>query len=643
MNLLIINRLVKLVLINIIVILWSCTSNITDSQPLKLKKPEEYVIEKAEKMFKQKSYISALNTYYNFLKQYPNSSSADIALDRVAKIQGYLGDENEKLKTYRRLAIEYPYSPYAPTANFEIMVNFYNNGEYRDVILQASKIIEETKSKELLFKTYVILAETQISLGSPIDSVLFYNTAYSKANPAEKKYVLKKILNILYSLSEKKVNLVFNHLDDKSMKSYLLFNIAQNELENKNIHRAKRLFLKFIEEFPHHENINKAKLMTEELSRRASFRSGLIGCMLPLSGKYEIFGNRALDAIKLALKEFKLKNNLDLQLLIRDTKSDFRTINNIVVDLDNKGVGLIVGPMITSEWAAAEAQKRGIPIITLTQKIGITEIGDYVFRNFLTPQLQVETLVSCAIEQFEAKRFAILYPDELYGKTFMKLFWKKVKYYGANVVYVDSYLPKQTDFSATIKKIAKIKKHQEKRISSPHRGLHKKENNENKNYGIALDFDAIFIPDDSSTVSLIAPQLAYWDVNDVLLIGTNLWHSDFLIQSAQDYVQDAILTDVFYHKSSKSNVKVFNKTFERLYNRIPGFIEGLAYDTAMISFHIFKDQKIQSRENLKDKLIKAVNYKGLTGLTSFKNNGEVQKNLYLLQINKDNFIELNDH
>ena len=155
----------------------------TDSLSLTEKKPDEIIFEKAEEMFNQKSYNSALNTYVELLKLFPTSPSADSALNKIATIQGYFGDDNAKLRTYGRLVSEYPDSPYAPAANFEIMVNFYNKDKYREVILQASKIIETTKSKELMFNTYVILAETQISLGLPIDSVLFYNLAYSNANP----------------------------------------------------------------------------------------------------------------------------------------------------------------------------------------------------------------------------------------------------------------------------------------------------------------------------------------------------------------------------------------------------------------------------------------------------------------------------
>ena len=67
--------------------------------------------------------------------------------------------------------------------------------------------------------------------------------------------------------------------------------------------------------------------------------------------------------------------------------------------------------------AAKEAELQKIPIITLSQQDNIPEVGDFVFRNFLTPRMQVSALVSYAINNLLVDRFAILYPREKYGTT----------------------------------------------------------------------------------------------------------------------------------------------------------------------------------------------------------------------------------
>jgi branched-chain amino acid transport system substrate-binding protein len=625
----------------IIISLWACTGPITVPELPSQSDPGTLVLEKAETLFRQQSFEDALEAYSQYLRRFPNGTSADLALKRMASIYGYRADQAAKLETCRRLVSEYPDSPYAPAANFEIMMALYSGGKSREVILRASAIIKKSDDKDLLVPTYMIIGDTYISLGSPADAVFFYNAAYSKADPSQKEHIIKKLTSVVGLLSRNDVTLLSRHLDRDSLKSHLLYLLASMEYERENYAEAKKGFLEFVEAFPQNQAVEQANLLILEIDQKTAFRRERIGCMLPLSGPYEAFGNRALKAIQLALDRVRSPSGKpEWQLVVRDTESDPDTVARVVQELDERRVALIIGPMVTGKIAAMEAQKRKIPILTLTQQTGIPEIGEYVFRNFLTPDLQVETLLAYAIDKFGARRFAILYPDETYGKTYMKLFRDRAIYYGANVVGVASYAPTQTDFSLPIKRLAKIPKDREERVSAPHRWKYAGKAGHFPLKPVALDFDAIFIPDEPSKVELIAPQLAYWDVNHVLLMGTNLWHSDRLIANARNYVQDAILVDAFYAQTDRREVQIFIRSFEELYGQPPGPIEGLAYDTAMIAFQTAAHPEVRSRKDLKDRLKQTSNYEGTTGLTSFNANGDVQKELYLLQIKGRKFIEL---
>jgi ABC-type branched-subunit amino acid transport system substrate-binding protein len=565
---------------------------------------------------------------------------SDLVLKKIATIHRHLGDQDAELKALRQLVADFPDSPYAPAANYEIMLALHRKGKSKQVILQASTIIERSNSKDLLYRTYAILGETYVSLGTPVDAVFFYNLAFSKADSFQKENIINKLKDIVKLLKQNDISTLSMHLEQDSVKSDLLYLIAFLEFERENYEQAKKSFLTFLEDFPGHRDAGKAMLLVKEIDQRTTFSRESVGCILPLSGPYEAFGHRALKAIRLALNRFNsLSGRPALNLIIRDSGSDSRTVRNIVSDLDERRVAMIIGPMITSQTAAVEAQKRKIPIITLTQRTGIPEIGEYIFRNFLTPGMLVEALVTCAIDQFGANRFAILYPNETYGKTFMELFRNKAEYYGAEVVGIASYEADETDFSSQIKLLANIP--ESEKVSAPHRKHRTDRNGQGKKDTVVLNFNAIFIPDDASKAAMIAPQLAYWDIDQLLLMGTNLWHTERLITTARNYVQDAILADVFYEHSANESVKTFIRSFEELYGKRPGFIEGLAYDTAMIAFQSASNPEVRSRKGLKDRLKETRNYDGATGLTSFKSNGDVKKKLYVLQINGPNFVELN--
>ena len=63
-----------------------------------------------------------------------------------------------------------------------------------------------------------------------------------------------------------------------------------------------------------------------------------------------------------------------------------------------------------------------------------------------------------------------------------------------------------------------------------------------------VDFDVLFIPEAPQMAALILPQLAYYDIRDVYLAGTNLWHSSQLIELAKDYAQNAVMVDGFFKR-----------------------------------------------------------------------------------------------
>ena len=125
-------------------------------------------------------------------------------------------------------------------------------------------------------------------------------------------------------------------------------------------------------------------------------------------------------------------------------------------------------------------------------------------------------------------------------------------------------------------------------------------------------------------------------------MGTNLWHSGRLLEMSRKYVQRALVPDAFYSGSNKKQVIEFIAHYEKELNEKPGFIEAVAFDTAMMIFQVMSQPEVKSRKELKDYLQNIRNYNGVTGLTSFKANGEVDKKLYLFRIVKDKFVEVEE-
>jgi ABC-type branched-subunit amino acid transport system substrate-binding protein len=246
--------------------------------------------------------------------------------------------------------------------------------------------------------------------------------------------------------------------------------------------------------------------------------------------------------------------------------------------------------------------------------------------------LQAKAIAAYVVHELGMRRFAILYPNEPYGIAFMNRFWDELVIHDAKVVGIQSYGTEQTDFADAINKLVGT--------YYPRPGEPLARSGKDDGPEPIVDFAAVFIPDTFEKVGLIAPQFPYYDVGNVLLLGTNLWHSEKLIQMAGRYVQGAIVPDGFFLDSPSPGVQEFVKSFEEIFGSPPGFLEAQAYDAAAILFELVNQGNVKSRHTLKTALMEVKDFPGMTGLTSFDETGDVDKQLYLLTIKGRRFVQI---
>jgi ABC-type branched-subunit amino acid transport system substrate-binding protein len=510
-------------------------------------------------------------------------------------------------------------------------------------------------------------------MGSPVDAVTYYTSAYKTSKDAEKEGLIARLKEAVAQLDSKEIVSMLRRMEGGFPTGYLLYQLGLNHFENEAYEDAAKVLSTFSEGFPRHARTQDAQRLLGSIEIKSVYSRYTIGCLLPFSGRLKAYGNQALKGVELALSRFSSQNGRPLiKIIFKDTESDPDKGVQAVKELFKENVAAIIGPLVTAEAAAMEAQNCGIPIITLTQKEDITQIGDYVFRNFLTPKMQVKAIVSFAAETLGLRNYAILYPDENYGTTFMNLFWDEVLAHGGRVVGAEAYNSAQTDFADPIKKLVglyyEVPKDLKVRMAKAYKAekssdlIENSANTDRKVAGPAkdkvqkkaldpkdakeqepepiVDFEAVFIPDAPKKAGLIIPQLAFYDIRNTYLLGTNLWHSDSLIAMSPQSIEGAVITDGFFAESAAAGVRDFVQDFVKTYGEEPEFIEAVAYDTAMILFEMVSRPDIRFRSELKKGLLQLSNFEGVTGLTSFESNGDVRKKLYLLKIKGKGFVEL---
>lgn len=619
----------------LLLFLWACMPK-PEIVPVKVKAepgPEDALFLEAQKLTQEGAYDEALTLYKEYLARYPGRAAAEAALMNMGAIYSAKDQTTQSRKAYRYLVETYPDSSFAPDATVQILMSLYNEGKYNELIKEAEKVPEGLPA-EYKLRMDVLMGNAYLASGFPADAVYFYTKAYEKAEGFEKDALAEKLENTAGQLSSTDTTALLNMLREKPSESCYLYGLGVVFHETGKDGSALSALSEFIRRCPDRENKVKAELLIDEINRQtAEYELDTIGCALPLSGAYKVYGEKALKGIEFALAQFSSQSKYtDIKILVKDTGSNPEKTVRAIKELARENAAAVIGPLVEAKLAALEAQDRGLPLIALTQKDDIAVQGEFIFRNFFSPSMQVEVIVSYAMGKLRLKKFAILYPEENYGSVFMNLFWDEVTANGGTITGVESYDVSQTDFTDPVKKLVGLYYD----VPRP------KRNPENEDPEPIIDFEALFIPEAPKKAALIMPQLAYYDVENVRVFGTNLWHSRQLIELADRYVQGAIMVDGFFAESNSTQVRDFVGAFEETYGETPGFIEAVAYDTAMMLFGLVSRPDIGSRSELMYELKKVKNYNGVTGNTSFDETGEVKKTFYLLQIKGKKFIEIDD-
>ncbi len=482
------------------------------------------------------------------------------------------------------------------------------------------------------------------------DALFLYNQALAHAqdqsNEKEEFILLADIGSLLSQTPAKDIQEFIEIKNINIPRSLLLYWLGVNyALENNSV-KAKETLETFLFEYPEHPYY----LETVELVaviKQSIFHKNTIGCLLPLTGKYAVFGQRALTGIQLAIEQLSNKYSKKFKIIIIDTKADPDIAAKGVRTLYQKNVAGIIGPLLNIDKAGLEAQRLKIPLIALTQKQDFSLKGDYLFSNFITPRMQVQTLGAYLFLELGIKKVAILYPDEKYGKKYMELFWDIVDEYGGEIVGVESYDGKKTDFKEPIQKLTgefypipeslKPEIFESEAMGFSPLDIQRSAREEEK---IEIDFQALFIPDSPSKVNLILPQLAYNDATGMYLVGTNLWHHKSLLKDAKGYNRKSVITDGFFNNSQKPAAMEFTTEFESMFKEKPKFLEAISYDTASMLLTFAMDESINSRQTLKETLTGRRIFEGVTGNTIFGQDGTAHRQLFLMTIKNGKFVEI---
>ncbi len=614
----------KILLLTLLALsLMSCSTTNQKLTPTKATPDLISHFDQAKNLLKTKDSKFALDKLALIAEKYPESEIADDSLFILAEYYNKNSQPIKSCNAYNQIVKSKYFSPRETEARISGGNCFLSLKNYEESLIISHNGLEESGlSDDDVEKLSLIKVAACKNLQKKLCHIKTLVALSDRLNSPNKKALYKQeTLSLYKNLDEANLHTLAKDKNASFIRPLALNDYGKILHSQQRFAEAKKYFDKLKEISPGSESTITSKQYTGVIQSLENADNRKIGVVLPQSGKLKNLGQRALNGIQLAVETHNSKNSNQTPISIEviDSQSSEQDLASAVSNLiTEKQVGTIIGGILskTSQIIAEKSNELHFPFVTLSQKSGLTDIGNQIYQNAITNKLQIEKLADIAVNQLGYKKFAVLYPEDSYGQELSQLFWDSVKEKGGEVITAQTYLPGETDFRNPIKKLIGTF-YLEDRRSEYNRLLSewKKENPSGRNkppenlLPPIVEFEAVFIPDTPKTLGQLAPMLAYYDVKNVVLLGTNLWNRKELVQRASRHVEGAVFLDVFTdHDQNFSSTDFYNSYVNR-YQSVPKLFEVQGYNAAQFIINAL-DQNNSKNEEFNRFLLSTKEFEG---------------------------------
>lgn len=290
--------------------------------------------------------------------------------------------------------------------------------------------------------------------------------------------------------------------------------------------------------------------------------SARIGAILPLTGDLAEVGRVLREGIELAVERYRggRPAGFDVELIFLDDESDPENTADLVRSLEGRDVIAIVGPLRSESFAAASRARANprLPIISPTA----TEVlrpgsATYTLYDAGTRVSDVaEELARWTLEELRLRRVAVLEPDGVGLRGAVNAFTRTIRENGGLLVGHERYDPRLTTFQGPIEAIA------------------------------ASEPDVVFAPAASvSGVLAVAPQLFYYGLYNVIVIGSGAWAEPAALRRLERFATDHRVVGFATDRVSPGTPwQRFVADYERRYRKTlrDNIMPALAHDATLL-------------------------------------------------------------
>ncbi len=581
----------------------------------------------AERAFLVKNFEKAKKGFSKVKTKYPTAQIArSLSIYRLGVIYYFEENYEKAIEEFSDFLAEYPYSELAFDAKYNLAASYYQTRNFtlaHQILSSFSNDEIKKQGKERAKVVYELFELVCEESGNYVDYILVATNHIDIGTDDEEK-LYRKISNYINQISDNNsLESLSKKISNNSVKSLISYKLSQLPVISEEITESQPQILK--------------------LDSRGEKNN--IGVLLPLSGEYSRFGQKALHAILLFATNFS--KNEQFSIHVKDTQSNPEIAKLKVKELfyENK-VTAIIGPLRWNEAiaTASKCQELGVTNISLVAKEGVSKIGGYIFQNGFVPRVQLGSLIDYCIDVLNFKRFAILAPNDSFGKDMTDAFWDIVERKKAFIVGYMTYPSKEEDFQIYVKELVglnnvKWRKMELQKLEEYKEEVKKKTKKEPKlQLPPIVDFDAIFLPDIPTKAAQIASTLSYYDVSNISLLGTMDWHTRKLFQKGGKNIDGAIFPGILYDNFL---YRAFHSYYHQAFSETPDLVSLQAFEAMQIIAEATKNCDPFSRNSIAREISRINNLVTPLGQISFDESRVAQRKLSVFKLSSGEFIKQN--
>jgi branched-chain amino acid transport system substrate-binding protein len=319
-----------------------------------------------------------------------------------------------------------------------------------------------------------------------------------------------------------------------------------------------------------------------------------VAILAPLSGPVPTFGVSTRDGAILAIEEWNARGGVlgrQIEYIVEDSQcTPGPAVNAANKVIEQDGVNYIVGEVCSSA---------SIPISEITEEQGVVQISptstnpdvtlkgdgstkEYVFRACFIDPFQGLVMARFARSQGHDTAFILFDQGNDYVRGLAEAFEENFVADGGTIVGKESYTGQDTDFSATLTKVADS------------------------------NADVLWLPDYYNIVNLVAAQAKERGITAVMMGGDG-WDSADLDKSA---AEGGYYSNHYSPFDTRPIVQDWVANYEARFGAVPDALATLAYDAANLLLASIESAGVDDPAVVKDAMA-AIEYEAVSGTITF--------------------------